>query len=67
MEQKEKEGWNLIAASVAGLMESLMSDLADNPPEGFTEEDIARHKEAARDARKRRNKLLGLTEKGGVL
>lgn len=52
------------AAALAGLMDLLMSDIADNPPEDFTEEDIARHREAARKARESRNELLGLTEKG---
>lgn len=61
------DSFRLMSAAVAGLMESLMSDLADNPPEDFTEEDIFRHKEAARKARESRNKLLGLTEKGGLL
>ena len=57
----------LKSAALAGIMELLMSDLADNPPEDFTEEDIARHREAARRARESHNKLLRLTEKGGSL
>ncbi len=53
------------AIAVTGLIELLMSDLADNPPEDFTEEDIARHREVARKARENRNELMGLSEKGG--
>lgn len=68
---KEKETYRrhsdrLMGAALAGIMELLMLDLADNPPEDFTEEDIARHREAARKARESHNKLLGLTEKGGA-
>lgn len=54
------------AIAVTGLIELLMSDLADNPPEDFTEEDIARHREVARKARENRNELMGLSEKGGT-
>lgn len=68
---KEKETYRrhsdrLMGAALAGIMELLMLDIADNPPEDFTEEDIARHREAARKARESHNKLLGLTEKGGT-
>lgn len=57
----------IMAAAVAGLMESLMSDLADNPPEDFTEEDIARHREVAQTAKEHRNRLIGLRREEGKL
>lgn len=67
---KEKENYRrhsdrLMGAALAGIMELLMLDIADNPPEDFTDEDIARHREVARKARESRDKLLGLAEKGG--
>lgn len=56
--------YRLMAIAVAGLMESLMSDLAENPPEDFTEEEIERHRKAAQDAKEQRARLI-LGMKGG--
>lgn len=55
----------LMSIAIAGLIESLMSDLANNPPEGSTPEEMVRHREAAMKAHESRERLMGLSEKGG--
>lgn len=70
MKGKENNSLNtcrMRAAAIAGLTELLMSDLANNPPEDFTEEEVAKHREVAQKAHENRNQLLELSEKGGAL
>lgn len=69
MKEKEthrRDTHRLMSAAIAGLAASLYSDLADNPPADFTEKDIARHREAAKRARKNHQELMELSRKGGA-